>query len=447
MKKNDIIELEVYDMTNLGVGVAKSDDGAVVFVNGAVDGDLVRAKIIKVASSYLVARTKEILKPSPYRVESGCAVSARCGGCAFRSISYDHEKELKKRSVEAFFKKVGIEDAKIMPVESAFQSGYRNKVQYPISEDLDVGFYAGHSHTVVTGTHSCDLQNPAFAPIIDTCVEFFKEKRYTAYNEVTGKGLLRHLFMRIGEKTGEIMVMVVTNGENFLHSEEFCKVITQKHENVVSIMQNVNTQRTNVILSDKCRVLFGRDYIVDELCGVKLRISALSFYQVNRSAAELLYRKAAELADFKDGDRLLDLFCGVGSVGLSMKNTAKTELSANISLKGVEIIEDAVKAARENAALSGVEAEFVCADANGEALEGCDIVVLDPPRKGVEKRLIQQLSDKNINRIVYISCGPDTLARDCKEFLELGYSMSEVYLYDLFPRTGHVESIVCLCKQ
>jgi len=447
MKKNDVLELKIHDINNLGMGVAKAPCGMTVFVGGAVDGDTVIAKIIKVASDYCVARVEQIIEPSIHRIESDCPISKRCGGCVYRNITYEHEKELKQAYVRNVFKKAGVKDAIVMSVLSAGEQGYRNKVQYPFSKELDVGFYASHTHTVISGAHDCKLQNPAFEPIIDTVVEFVKDKKLTAYDESTGRGLLRHLFLRIGEKTGQIMVMLVINGEKLPFADEFCKILTKKHENIVSVMINVNKSRSNVILSRDVRVLWGKDHIEDELCGVRLKISALSFYQVNRAAAELLYRRAAELAGLKDGDRLLDLFCGVGSVGLSMKNIAKNETYANISLKGVEIIEDAVKAARENANLSGLEGEFVCSDANGEALDNCDIVVLDPPRKGVEKRLIQQLADKNINRIVYISCGPDTLARDCKAFLELGYSMSEVYLYDLFPRTGHVESVVCLTRR
>ena len=447
MKKNETLELKIHDINNLGAGVARAENGMTVFVNGAVDGDLVLAKIIKVASDYAVARVESVIAPSEHRTESDCPVSKRCGGCVYRNITYEHEKELKRRYVRHAFIKAGVSHAKVMSVTSDREYGYRNKVQYPFSSELDVGFFADHTHTVISGTHDCKLQNPAFVPIIDTVVDFVKEKKLSAYDEATGKGLLRHLFLRIGEKTGQIMVMLVINGDKLPFADEFCKILTKKHENVVSVMINVNKARTNVILSRDVRVLWGKDHIEDELFGVRLKISALSFYQVNRGAAELLYRKAASLADLKDGDRLLDLFCGVGSVGLSMKNIAKNEIGANISLKGVEIIEDAVKAARENAALSGLEGEFICSDANGEALENCDIVVLDPPRKGVEKRLIQQLSDKNINRIVYISCGPDTLARDCKAFLELGYSMSEVYLFDLFPRTGHVESVVSLTRR
>ncbi len=447
MKKNDTLELKIHDLNNLGMGVAKAPNGMTVFVGGAVDGERVLAKIIKVASDYAVARVESVLEASKHRIQSSCPVSKRCGGCVYQNITYEHEKELKKRYVEHAFIKAGVNGATVMPVASANESGYRNKVQYPFSKDLDVGFYANHTHTVISGTHDCDLQDPAFKLVIDTVVQFVKEKNLTAYDEVTGRGLLRHLFLRIGEKTGQIMVMLVINGEKLPFADEFCKIVTQNHENVVSVMINVNKSRTNVILSNDSRVLFGQNYIEDELCGVRLKISALSFYQVNRDAAELLYKKATELADLKDGDRLLDLFCGVGSVGLSMKNIAKNELFADISLRGVEIIEDAVRAAKENAALSGLEGEFFCSDANGEALDNCDIVVLDPPRKGVERRLIEQIAEKNINRVVYISCGPDTLARDCKVFLELGYEMSEVYLYDLFPKTGHVESVVSLTKK
>ena len=444
-KKNDIAKITITDINNLGCGVGRVD-GVVTFVSGACTGDELEVKIIKVASDYNVGKIEKIIKSSPYRIDPGCVSAKRCGGCVYRNISYTHEKDLKENYVRHVFKKAGIDDAVINKVLTASVENYRNKVQYPFSKELDVGFYANHTHTVISGTHDCRLQNPAFEPVIDTVVDFVKSKKLEPYDETTGKGLLRHLFLRIGEKTGQIMVMLVINGEKLSFADQLCKILTEKHKNVVSVMINVNKSRSNVILSHDCRTLLGKNYIEDELCGVKLKISALSFYQVNRSAAEMLYRKAAELADLQNGDRLLDLFCGVGSVGLSMKNIAKTEFSAEISLKGVEIIEDAVKAARENASLSGLDGEFICSDANGAELENCDIVVLDPPRKGVERRLIEQIAEKNVNRVVYISCGPDTLARDCKIFRELGYKMSEVWLYDLFPRTGHVESVVCLTR-
>lgn len=449
MNKNESIRLSVTDLNNLGCGVGRSEDGRVVFVKGAVTGDTVKAKIIKVNKSYAVARLEEILEPSPHRAASDpCRAPLACGGCVYRKITYEYELEVKRGYVCAAFAKAGLSDVRVLPVLSTGKTeGYRNKAQYPVcgtKDGITAGFYATKTHTVVSG-EGCMIQNPAFAPIVSWICRYATEHGLTAYDETTGKGLLRHLYLRIGEKTGQIMVCVVINGKTLPDGENFARALVAEFPSVVSVMINRNTKNTNVVLGKEFETLFGRDDIEDELCGLRFRISPDSFYQVNRDGAEMLYGKAAELADLRGDETLLDLYCGTGTIGLSMAKRAKR-------LVGVEIVEAAVACAKENAKRNGIEnAEFYCADASSaETILSCmggtrpDVAVIDPPRKGSTRELIACLSELAIPRVVYVSCDPDTLARDCAIFREFGYEIGDVRPVDMFPRTGHVESVVRL---
>ncbi len=448
LKKNDIFTACVDDMNFLGFGVAKID-GIAVFIGGAAAGDTAKIKIIKTAKTYAIARVEEIVFPSPHRVSDNCAVATACGGCAFRSVSYTYEKELKENFVKMSFVKQGMRDVKVAPLTHAKLSGYRNKGQYPVRKDASgktvIGFFAAKSHRVLDCT-SCDLQNEAFAPITEEIRAFIDENNISVYNEETNSGIVRHIYLRIGEKTGEIMLCMVICGEKMPHEDEFVKRITKKFPAVKSLYINTNKKETNVVLGDKYRLLFGKEYITDILCGIKLMITPQSFYQVNRDAAELLYQKAAELANFKGDELLLDLYCGIGSIGLSMAKRVK-------KLIGIEVVPSAIECAKKNAAENEIKnASFYCGDAadtekmldGAKAVEGDfipDVVVLDPPRKGCATELLDYISRLGIKKIVYISCNSETLARDAKFLCENGYKMSEVYPFDLFPRTGHCECV------
>lgn len=455
LRKNDIFTVDVEDMNFLGFGVAKID-GLAVFISGAVAGDRARIKIIKTAKSYAVARCEEIITPSDIRVNDTCPVSASCGGCAFRSVTYDFERSLKENSVKMSFVKQGMSDVTVMPLTTADRlSHYRNKGQYPVRRDASgktvIGFFAAKSHRVLDCAN-CELQNDAFAPIIEEIRAFIDEKDISAYDEESGKGLVRHIYLRIGEKTGEIMLCMVICGEKLPHEDEFVSRITGKFPAVKSLYINTNKENTNVVLGDKYRLIFGATHITDILCGVKLEITPQSFYQVNRDAAELLYQKGASLADFKGDELLLDLYCGIGSIGLSMARKVK-------KLIGIEVVPSAIECAKKNAALNGItNASFYCGDAadaeklleNAKAAEGDflpDVVVLDPPRKGCAEELLSYLSKLGVKKIVYISCNSETLARDAKFLTENGYKMSEVYPFDLFCRTGHVECVTRFVKE
>lgn len=455
LKKNDVFVAEIVDITNLGFGVAKID-GQVVFVSGAVPGDVARIKVIKVSGSFSVGRVEELVTRSERRVEGRCK-NAACKSCAYKCLSYEYEKELKEESVRQIFKKSGLWDVKVLPlVPSPAECGYRNKAQYPLARgkggEYVIGFFAPKSHRVTEAT-DCPLAPSVFADILRLLRKFFEEKQIQVYDEVSGEGLLRHIYLRRGEVSGEVLLTLVINGESLPYSDELVKMVTERFPEVVGILLNVNTDCTNVILGEKFITLFGRDYIFDTLGGVRLKITAPSFYQVNHSAAELLYAKAKELAAPTKNDLLLDLYCGAGSIGLSMADAAGEVI-------GIEIVESAVECAKFNAEANGIKnASFYAGDASeaarllapAEAARGKkimpDIVILDPPRAGTTKELIEHIATLAPRKVVYISCNPQTLARDMVVFKEFGYVGNEVTPFDLFPMTGHVESVVCLTRK
>ncbi len=453
-KKNDVFTSEIVDITNLGFGVAKID-GAVVFVSGTVPGDLAEIRIIKVSSSYSVGRVERFIKLSDKRVEGRCDMSL-CRSCAYKGLSYEYEKELKENSVRQIFKKCGLTDVKIMPlVGSPTERGYRNKAQYPISRDKNgeyiIGFYAPKSHRV-TEAARCPLAPEIFSEIVEDLRGFFAKYGLSVYDEVSGEGLLRHIYLRRGEISGEVLLTLVTNGDSLPHADELASKLSAKFDSLVGILLNINKDDTNIILGEKFVTLWGRDYIIDSLGGVALKITAPSFYQVNHSAAELLYAKAKELAAPTKDDLLLDLYCGAGSIGLSMADAAGEVI-------GIEIVESAVECATYNAEINHIgNASFYAGDASdtrkilepaerarGEKIKP-SIVVFDPPRGGTTEELIEHISSLNPSRIIYISCNPATLARDMVVFKQYGYVGDEVTPFDLFPMTGHVESVVCLTK-
>lgn len=449
LKKDSVIELEITDLNNLGNGVGRVD-GKVVFVRGAVSGDVVRAKIIKVNKSFFVARLEEIITPSSAREEGFCQAPLSCGGCVYRHIKYDEELKLKYNYVKNAFLKVGISDVEVLPVISTgITRGYRNKGQYPLTKvkgKTVAGFYASKTHNVVPA-ETCAIQNPAFAEILRFVCEFADEKGWSVYDEERRSGILRHVYLRVGEKTGEIMLCLVINGRELLHSDEFVVRAVEKFPSVVSILLNFNCADTNVVLGEEYELLYGKRGIEDELCGLRFFISPESFYQVNREGAELLYAKAREMACLSGKETLADLYCGTGTIGLSMAKNVK-------KLCGIEIVEGAVECAKENAKSNGVDnAEFVCGDASSKDVilsafggNAPDIVIIDPPRKGSTEELVDTLADIGVNRIVYVSCSPDTLARDTLYFIERGYKMSSVQPVDMFPRSGHVESVMCFTR-
>ena len=448
MKKNDLINLEIIDTTLDGNGVGKHD-GLTVFVNSAVTGDVVTAHILKIKTNYAFAKIKSILKPSEHRVEVNCSAYPKCGGCRFRHICYKKELEIKENNVKNNLKRIGNVEPLHEPIFALSPDGYRNKAQYPIRKEngqIKIGFFAGHSHRVID-CPDCTLQPPEFSEAIAFFKEFLEKYNISVYDEEQNTGLVRHIYLRKAVVTNEIMVTVVINGYDIPFIDEmiasFKKVFGS---DLKSLVLNINCQKTNVIMGEECKVLFGSDHITDILCGVKVRISPLSFYQVNHDVAEELYYKAAEYAQPQD-KFVLDLYCGAGTIGLSMAKKAKRII-------GVEIVPEAVEDACFNAKQNGFEnTEFICGDASYAAEElnsrgiKPDVVILDPPRKGCDPELISIIAeDFAPERVVYVSCDPATLARDCKLFKEQGYETEKCTPFDMFPRTGHVECVVKLVR-
>ena len=456
LKKNFIFDATVTDITNLGFGVVRHG-GEVAFVADAVPGDEVSVRVIKVASSYAVGRVEKYISRSDKRVDGRCQIGA-CKSCAYKALSYEYETELKRELVVNSFKKCGLGEVEVGEVVgSPSTSCYRNKAQYPITRGADgeylIGFYAPKSHRV-TEAAKCPLAPAIFGEILDTCRAFFKKSDISTYDETTGTGLLRHIYLRRGELSGEVLLTLVINGNSLPHAEELVARVTAAHSDVVGILINENTADTNVVLGEKFITLYGRDHIFDTLAGVRLKITAPSFYQVNHGATELLYAKARELADLSESELLLDLYCGAGSIGLSMARDCREVI-------GIEIVDSAVECAKYNAAENGIEnASFYTGDAantegllaNAERIRGekirPDVVILDPPRGGSDAGLLGYIANKlSPKRIVYISCNPATLARDAAILAPLGYEMGRVTPFDLFPGTGHVESVVALTRR
>ena len=447
LKKNDTIELEIAGYSSEGSGVGRYN-GQAVFVNGAAAGDTVECVIVKAKPNYAVGKLAHILKASQDRVQPDCGVFPRCGGCQYRHITYEAELALKYRKVADALNRIGHISIVPDPIVGAdAPARYRNKAQYPVSMAngrLLAGFYAPFSHRVID-CRDCLLQPERFAAILNAVARWAEKYHVSVYDEATGKGLLRHIYIRKGFATDETMVCLVINGEQIPQKEPLLAALLKADGSVKTVLLNHNAEKTNVILGKRCTALYGDGYIEDILCGRRFRISPLSFYQVNRDQAQRLYEKAAE---FAGGARtLLDLYCGAGTIGLTMADRAE-------KLIGVEIVKEAVEDARVNAALNGVaNAEFICADAATAAARlrergvAPDVVILDPPRKGCDEALIRTVAEMAPERIVYVSCDPATLARDCERLTARGYEVSSAAPFDLFPRTVHVETVVLLSRQ
>ncbi len=451
LAKNQVYQVKIIDINNLGFGVCKID-GMSVFVADTVTGDEAEIKIIKAAKTYGVGICTRLITPSQLRVEGGCPASGRCGGCVYQKISYENELALKRKNVEFSLKKAGATGITVGEVlHTGITRGYRNKAQYPVGTSRDgktvIGFYAAKSHHIIPVSDShCMLQPEIFTDIVRHTTSFCDRYGISAYDESTGKGCLRHLYLRHAEATGEVMVCLVINASIFPHMEDYIASLTAAFPRVVCICTSENTKQTNVILGDGVTLLYGKPYMEDILCGKRFRISPLAFYQVNRRAAELLYNTAKEMLELQTGETLLDLYCGIGTIGLSVA-TPETPLI------GIEIIPEAIEDAKINAMENGMpHAKFYAGDASdaerilANEHRHADAVIVDPPRKGLTSAVIDYLGKLAPSRIVYISCDPDTLARDIVRFREIGYTTDFVQPVDLFSRTGHCECVTRLRK-
>jgi len=447
LNKNDLVELEIEGMTHNGYGVGKLN-GFAIFVPNTAIGDKILAKILKVHKTYAYGKIDNIICPSKSRIENDCEVYLKCGGCVYRHISYEQELEIKRDLVKNAFSKIAGLTLNVLPVIACQNiNEYRNKAQFPVGISNDnqvmIGFYSQASHNIID-IEQCKIQDTAFSKIIKIIREWIKQNNISIYKEQTNKGLLRHIYLRTGKKTGDIMVCLVINGDEINKKTRLIQALTENIPQIKSIILNINKKPSNVILGQKCITIWGKNYIEDILQDLHFNISVLSFYQVNPEQTEKLYEKAMELCDFKSNETVLDLYCGIGTISLFLATKAK-------QVFGVEIVKEAVEDAKSNAKLNNIEnVEFFEGDAlkaaNMLAEQGIkpDIIVIDPPRKGCESSLIDTIVQMKPKKIVYISCDPATLARDVKLLFEKGYSTNEVQPVDMFPRTAHCECVILM---
>ena len=448
LEKNHVYEGKIVDYTSEGQGIAKIE-GCAVFVPNAIAGERCMIRIEKLGKTWAAGKITEILEKSPHRVQRECPISSSCGGCDFWHMDYEEETRLKADRVRQALNRMGGESLEELPILAAPTCfGYRNKAQYPVSSKKNgvfAGFFRAGTHEVVENKRCLILPEETEA-VKQIVLDYVNHFRITAYNETTQKGLLRHIYVRRGAVSGQVLVCLVVNGKKLPHAEDLIQRL-QAVPGFTTLVLSVNTRAGNAVLGDQFITLYGPGYIEDTLCGLNFRLSPRSFYQVNHHQAQRLYEAAISQAEITKEDLVLDLYCGVGTITLAMAKAAKQVI-------GVEVIEAAVQDAWDNAKRNGIEnAEFFCGDAGKAALaleaKGIipDVVVVDPPRKGLNNDTIEALSKMSPRRIVYVSCDPATLARDVALLKEKGYRLKNAMAADLFPRCAHVESIVCLVKE
>lgn len=448
LSKNDKIELTIDALTSEGSGVGRYN-GLAVFVRGTVPQDKIIAHIIKRSKNYAIGIIDKILQPSPERIESDCPYSKKCGGCSFRHMTYDEELKYKKSRVQDALNRIGHLDIEVNEIIGADDlTHYRNKAQYPVDildGEMFAGFYAYKSHRIIPCA-DCKLQPAEFEQGLSAFFKWIESENITSYNEQTGKGLLRHIYFRKGFATGEVMACAVINGNSIPNGELLVSLLRERVDGLTSVAVNINKEKTNVILGKETNIIWGEKYIRDSLLGKDFLISPNSFYQVNHNQCEKLYAKAKAFAGLTGTETVLDLYCGVGTIGLTMAENVK-------QLVGIEIIPQAIENAKENAKINHItNAQFICADApkGAEILKkqgvNPDIIILDPPRKGCEKSLFDTIEQLSPKKIVYVSCDSATLARDLAILKEKGYEAKKVSAVDMFPRTPHVEAVALIVK-
>ena len=447
-RKNDLVTLEIEDCGIDGEGIGKAD-GFTVFVKDAVIGDTVTAKIIKAKKNYGYGRLMEVLKPSPFRVKPKCEFARQCGGCQLQVLSYDQQLVFKTNKVKGHLERIGgftdIPMEPIIGMDELFH--YRNKAQFPVGRNKEgkivTGFYAGRTHNIIEN-RDCALGVAENKEVLDRVISHMEKYEIEPYNEATGKGLVRHVLIRYGYFTKEVMVCLILNGNKLPKEEQLVKSLCEI-PGMTSITINVNKKRSNVILGEEIRLLWGQEYITDRIGDISYQISPLSFYQVNPMQTQKLYAKALECADLHGEETVWDLYCGIGTISLFLAQKAKF-------VRGVEIVPAAIENAKENAKLNGLEnTEFFVGKAE-EVLPReykkngvyADVIVVDPPRKGCDETLLETMIEMNPERIVYVSCDSATLARDLKYLCERGYELRKVCPVDQFGMTVHVETVVLL---
>lgn len=449
-RKNDIVTLEIVDCGTDGEGIGKAD-GFTVFVKDAVIGDTIMAKIMKAKKNYGYGRLMEILKPSPYRVEPVCLSARQCGGCQLQAVSYEEQKVFKEKKLRDHLERIG--GFTEFPMEPLIGMDdpyhYRNKAQFPVGRNKEgrivTGFYAGRTHAIIEN-RDCALGIPQNKDVLDRVIAHMEKYNIAPYDEATGKGLVRHIFVRYGFFTGELMVCLIINGQDLPHQRELVEKLCEI-PGMTSISLNMNKKRSNVILGDKVKTIWGEDYITDKIGDISYEISPLSFFQVNPKQTWKLYSKALEYADLHGEETVWDLYCGIGTISLFLAQKAKF-------VRGVEIVPAAIEDAKRNAQINHIEnVEFFVGKAE-EVLPReyekngvyADVIVVDPPRKGCDEMLLKTILKMQPKRVVYVSCDSATLARDLRFLCDNGYELKKVCGVDQFPQTVHVETVCLLSK-
>ena len=448
LEKNQIYETVVTDYTAEGQGVAHIE-GCAVFIPNAIAGERIRVRIEKAKKTWAAGKITEILEKSPHRVNRECPVAKLCGGCDFWHMDYEEELRLKAERVRGNLNRIGGENLQEIPVLGAPTChDYRNKAQYPVAQKKGrayAGFFKAGTHEVVENDR-CLILPPETDRVKKVVMDYVNQFRVPVYEEEAHKGLLRHIYVRRGAVSGQILVCLVVNGNRIPRAQELIERL-KKIPGFTTLVLAVNTRKGNAILGDEFITLYGEGWIEDTLCGLKFRLSPRSFYQVNHHQAQRLYEAAIAQAEITKEDLVLDLYCGVGTITLSMASAAGKVI-------GVEVVPQAIEDAKDNALRNGIEnAEFFCGDAGKAALElekqgiRPDVIVVDPPRKGLNSDTIEALDRMDPRRIVYVSCDPATLSRDVALLKERGFRLKNAQAADLFPRCAHIESIVCLVRE
>ena len=450
-RKNDIVTLEIVDCGTDGEGIGKAD-GFTVFVKDAVIGDTVKAKIMKAKKNYGYGRLMEILRPSPYRVEPVCPSARQCGGCQLQAVSYEEQKVFKEKKLRGHLERIGgFHDLPMEPLIGMDEPyHYRNKAQFPVGRNKEgriiTGFYAGRTHAIIEN-RDCALGIPQNKDVLDRVIAHMEKYNIAPYDEMTGRGLVRHIFVRYGFFTGEIMVCLIINGQELPHQKELIEKLCEM-PGMTSISLNINKKRNNVILGDKVKTIWGQEFITDKIGDIFYEISPLSFFQVNPKQTWKLYSKALEYADLHGEETVWDLYCGIGTISLFLAQKARF-------VRGVEIVPAAIEDAKRNAKINNIEnVEFFVGKAE-EVLPReyekngvyADVIVVDPPRKGCDEMLLKTILKMQPKRVVYVSCDSATLARDLRFLCDNGYELKKVCGVDQFPQTVHVETVVLLSQQ
>lgn len=448
MKKNEEYIVDIIDNGYEGEGIAKIDNFT-IFIPGAIKGEKIKILIVKVATSYAYGKILEIIAKSENRIEKvDCTTYKRCGGCNLRHLNYNKTLELKKNIVQNLVNKALQNNIKVndtIGMEEPFN--YRNKAQYPVGVNKNgepiVGVFANRTHEVIE-TNECMIQNKESEKIAKFICEFANKNNISVYNEKNGKGLLRHIVIKVGIKTNEIMCILVINGRKINNEENLISNLVEKFPSVKTIVKNINTKNTNVILGKENITIYGEGYIYDKLGDYTFKISPLSFYQINPIQTEKLYSLALEKAELTGKEILFDLYCGIGTIGIFMANKAK-------EVYGIEIVEQAIEDAKQNCKINNIKnAKYYAGDTEkvlSDLIEKQniipDVVVVDPPRKGLDKTTIENIKKIKAKKVIYISCNPATLVRDLS-YLEEQYNIKEIQPLDMFPFTSHVECVAVL---